>query len=73
MIVDIDAGAPISDRTLAQLSLQGVTGLLYIDLLLQRPGAAPEGVMAAVPSEHYPVIRSVHSNLDVFERSAASS
>lgn len=66
VIVDIDAGAPISDRTLAQLSLQGVTGLLYIDLLQQRPGVAPEGLMAAVPSEHYPVIRSVHSNLDVF-------
>jgi phospholipid/cholesterol/gamma-HCH transport system substrate-binding protein len=66
VIVDIDAGAPISDRTLAQLSLQGVTGLLYIDLLLQRPGATPEGVMVVVPSQHYPVIRSVHSNLDVF-------
>ena len=66
VIVDIDAGAPISDRTLAQLSLQGVTGLLYIDLLLQRPGVSTEGLMVAVPSEHYPVIRSVHSNLDVF-------
>src|SRR4051812_43488794 len=42
VIVDIDSDAPISNRTLAELSLQGVTGLLYIDLLLQRPGALPE-------------------------------
>src|ERR1700758_1271764 len=33
VIVDIDASAPISDMTVAELSLQGVTGLLYIDLL----------------------------------------
>src|SRR5271156_1963450 len=32
VIVDIDATAPISSRTLALLSLQGVTGLLFIDL-----------------------------------------
>ena len=37
-IADIDATTPISDRTLAQLSLQGVTGLLYIDLQQQRAG-----------------------------------
>jgi phospholipid/cholesterol/gamma-HCH transport system substrate-binding protein len=66
VIVDIDASAPISDRTLAQLSLQGVTGLLYIDLLLQRPGALPERLMDPVKSEHYPVIRSIRSNFDVF-------
>jgi phospholipid/cholesterol/gamma-HCH transport system substrate-binding protein len=66
VIVDIDASAPISDRTLAQLSLQGVTGLLYIDLLLQRPGALPERLMDPVASEHYPVIRSVRSNFDIF-------
>jgi phospholipid/cholesterol/gamma-HCH transport system substrate-binding protein len=66
VIVDIDANAPISDRTLAQLAIQGVTGLLNIDLLLQRPGAPPEALMAPVASEHYPVIRSVRSNFDVF-------
>jgi phospholipid/cholesterol/gamma-HCH transport system substrate-binding protein len=66
VIVDIDASAPISDLTLAQLSLQGVTGLLYIDLLLQRPGALPERLMDPVASEHYPVIRSIRSNFDVF-------
>jgi phospholipid/cholesterol/gamma-HCH transport system substrate-binding protein len=66
VIVDIDASAPISDRTLAQLSLQGVTGLLFIDLFLQRPGALPERLMEPVASEHYPVIRSIRSNFDIF-------
>lgn len=65
VIVDIDASAPISDRTLAQLSTQGVTGLLYLDLLLQRPGALPDRLMDPVVSEHYPVIRSIRSNFDV--------
>jgi phospholipid/cholesterol/gamma-HCH transport system substrate-binding protein len=66
VIVDIDASAPISARTLAQLATQGVTGLLNIDLLLQREGTQAEGLMAPVAGEHYPVIRSVRSNFDVF-------
>ncbi|MBV8877178.1 MAG: MCE family protein, partial [Gammaproteobacteria bacterium] len=32
VIVDIDARTPISMHTVAELQLQGVTGLLYIDL-----------------------------------------
>jgi phospholipid/cholesterol/gamma-HCH transport system substrate-binding protein len=66
VLVDIDSETPISDLTLAELSLQGVTGLLYIDLLQQRPGAQVERLMEPVPSEHYPVIRSIHSNFDLF-------
>lgn len=66
VIVDIDSSAPISERTLAELSLQGVTGLLYMDLLQQRPGATTQRLMEPVASEHYPVIRSIHSNFDVF-------
>ena len=66
VIVDIDATAPISERTLAQLSMQGVTGLLFIDLFLQRPGAQQESLMDTISSEHYPVIRSIHSNFDMF-------
>ena len=66
VIVDIDSSAPISDRTLAELSLQGVTGLLYIDLQQLRPGAQTERVMRLTESENYPVIRSVHSNFDLF-------
>lgn len=66
VLVDIDSSAPISERTLAELSLQGVTGLLYIDLQQQRPGAPSQRLMDHVDSERYPVIRSIHSNFDVF-------
>lgn len=62
VIVDIDKKAPISDQTLATLSLQGVTGLLYIDLERDQ-GDKP--VMARVPSQRYPVIRSVQSDFDL--------
>lgn len=63
IIVDVDSSAPVSERTVAELSLQGVTGLLYVDLL----GRADGKVLAdPVPSEHYPVIRSVRSGFDVF-------
>ncbi len=63
IIVDVDSSAPVSERTVAELSLQGVTGLLYVDLL----GRADSKVLAdPVPSEHYPVIRSVRSGFDVF-------
>ena len=63
VIADIDAGTPISDDTLASLSLQGVTGLLYIDLLAH---ADPKRRMQPVPSEQYPVIDSVQSSFDLF-------
>ncbi len=35
VIADIDSNAPVTETTVAELSLQGVTGLLYIDLLGQ--------------------------------------
>ena len=63
VIVDIDSSAPVSKETVAELSLQGVTGLLYIDLLGR---AGPKRLSPPVPSEHYPVIRSVRSNFDAF-------
>lgn len=62
VIVDVDNEAPVSDQTLATLSLQGVTGLLYIDLERDQ-GDKP--VMARVESERYPVIRSVQSDFDL--------
>lgn len=61
VIADIDSATPISRDTLASLSMQGVTGLLYIDLLA---GAENKGRMPPVPSEQYPVIDSVQSNFD---------
>jgi len=63
VIADIEAGTPISDDTLASLSLQGITGLLYIDLLAH---ADPTRRMEPVPSEQYPVIDSVQSSFDLF-------
>jgi phospholipid/cholesterol/gamma-HCH transport system substrate-binding protein len=62
VIVDIDSTAPVSEHTVAQLQLQGVTGLLYIDLKEDRDHkkAAPE-----VESLRYPVIRSAPSDFDV--------
>jgi phospholipid/cholesterol/gamma-HCH transport system substrate-binding protein len=62
VIVDIDDQAPISDKTVAELSLLGVTGLLYIDLL---GDARTKRLSTVVPSERYPVIRSVRSGFDV--------
>ena len=62
VIVDIDSSTPISDKTLAELQLQGVTGLLYIDLQQIRNLPLP----ALVPGIEYPVIRSARSRFDVF-------
>ena len=62
VIVDIDASAPITANTVAQLSLQGVTGLLYIDLT-GRDGN--RSLLPPVPSQQYPVIRSSRSNFDL--------
>ena len=62
VVVDIDSTTPVSTHTVAQLQLQGVTGLLYIDLKEDRDHkkAAPE-----VESLKYPVIRSAPSDFDV--------
>jgi phospholipid/cholesterol/gamma-HCH transport system substrate-binding protein len=62
VIVDIDDQAPISDKTVAELSLLGVTGLLYIDLL---GDAGTKRLSTVVSGERYPVIRSVRSGFDV--------
>lgn len=66
VIVDIDSTTPISERTVAQLSLLGVTGLLYIDLQQETPGKTALKVIEPVPSLQYPVIRSTRSNFDTF-------
>jgi len=62
VIADIDSTAPIDDRTRASLSLQGVTGLLFIDLE-QDPKAQPTGALAQ--GQRYPMIRSRRSDFDV--------
>jgi phospholipid/cholesterol/gamma-HCH transport system substrate-binding protein len=62
VIADIDSTAPIDDRTRASLSLQGVTGLLFVDLE-QDPKAESTGVMEQ--GQRYPMIRSRRSDFDV--------
>ncbi len=62
VIVDIDSATPVSDQSVAQLSQQGVTGVLFIDLLRE---AGTKPLLPAVPSERYPVIRSSKSNIDL--------
>jgi len=61
VITAIDSTTPISARTLAELDLQGLTGLLYIDLQQSARPAPP-----SVPSLRYPVIRAAQSQFDVF-------
>lgn len=63
VIVDIDSSTPISGSTVAELSLQGVTGLLYIDLLREPPGAPGP---PRVPGIEYPVIGARPSRLQSF-------
>ena len=62
VIADIESAAPIDGRTLASLTLQGVTGLLFIDLE-EDPKRRPAGVLAQ--GHRYPVIRSAPSDFDV--------
>jgi phospholipid/cholesterol/gamma-HCH transport system substrate-binding protein len=61
VLADIDSDAPISKDTLAKLSLQGLTGLLFVDLL---KGEGRRDTSPPVPSEKYPVIDTVRSDFD---------
>jgi phospholipid/cholesterol/gamma-HCH transport system substrate-binding protein len=62
VVADIDSTAPIDDRTRASLSLQGVTGLLFVDLE-QDPKADTTGTLEQ--GQRYPMIRSRRSDFDV--------
>jgi phospholipid/cholesterol/gamma-HCH transport system substrate-binding protein len=66
VIVDIEANAPIDGRTRASLSLQGITGLLFIDLKQDGNAAAAAAAPGVLEDGlHYPVIRSAPSDFDV--------
>jgi phospholipid/cholesterol/gamma-HCH transport system substrate-binding protein len=65
VVADIESSAPIDGRTQASLSLQGITGLLFIDLQQDRKATAP-GVIAQ--GLQYPVIPSAPSDFDVLVR-----
>lgn len=64
VIVELDKSTPVKPTTLARLTMQGVTGLLFIDLSQAQPDA--RGINPEVDSDRYPVIRSVASDLDLF-------
>jgi phospholipid/cholesterol/gamma-HCH transport system substrate-binding protein len=63
VIVDIDARTPVSAHTVAELQLQGITGLLYIDL---REDHNQRATIPPVAGLKYPVIQSAPSRFDVF-------
>ncbi|MEO6366374.1 MAG: MlaD family protein [Steroidobacteraceae bacterium] len=63
VVVEIDQSAPISDKTTAEMSLLGITGLLYIDL---RQNTKGREILPPVPSERYPVINTMRSTFDTF-------
>jgi phospholipid/cholesterol/gamma-HCH transport system substrate-binding protein len=62
VIADIESTAPIDGRTQASLSLQGITGLLFIDLQQDHNATAPGPLAQGI---NYPVIRSAPSDFDV--------
>jgi phospholipid/cholesterol/gamma-HCH transport system substrate-binding protein len=63
VLAQIDPTTPVDAHTVAQLSVQGLTGVMFIDLRQAAPSNA-RTLLANVPSEKYPVIASMHSNLD---------
>lgn len=62
VVAEIDNSAPISAATRASLNLQGVTGLLFINLK-EIPDVDKTAPLAK--GERYPVIESVASDFDV--------
>ena len=60
VIADIGVDTPITDDTVARLTLQGVTGLLYVNLEPRDPGSQPP---PRIQGFKYPVIPSQQSQL----------
>ncbi len=61
-IADIESAAPINGHTVASLTLQGLTGLLFIDL---DEDTKATGSRELTRGHRYPVIRSAPSNFNV--------
>lgn len=62
IIANVDSEAPISGATRASLGLQGITGLLYVNLKEVSDAAGAE----LKQGERYPVIESQSSDIDAF-------
>jgi phospholipid/cholesterol/gamma-HCH transport system substrate-binding protein len=63
VVTEIDTSAPISGATRARLGLLGLTGLLFIDLLLDQAASAEQPLPRG---DQYPVIRSAKGDIEVF-------
>jgi len=63
IIVDVEDTAPISSATRASLGLQGVTGLLYVNL---KEATDVDKTKRLRRGERYPVIESKASDFDTF-------
>jgi phospholipid/cholesterol/gamma-HCH transport system substrate-binding protein len=63
VVVEIDKTAPISAATRASLGLQGVTGLLYVNL---KEASDVDRSVPLAQGEQYPVIEAVESDFDAF-------
>lgn len=63
VVAEIDSTAPISSATRASLGIQGVTGLLYVNLK-EQVGADKASPLRV--GKQYPVIESVASDFDAF-------
>jgi phospholipid/cholesterol/gamma-HCH transport system substrate-binding protein len=62
LTLDVVATTPIREDTLAELAVQGLTGIAFVDL---KGGSLESPVLKAIEGEEYPVIRSAPS---FFER-----
>jgi phospholipid/cholesterol/gamma-HCH transport system substrate-binding protein len=63
VLVEVDQRAPISAATRASLGLQGVTGLLYVNL---KEASDVDRNAPLQQGERYPVIEAVESDFDAF-------
>jgi phospholipid/cholesterol/gamma-HCH transport system substrate-binding protein len=63
IIVEVDQTAPISSATRAALGLQGVTGLLYVNLSQAADARKDQPLRQG---ERYPMLESVASDFDTF-------
>lgn len=62
VVADIREETPVTPETVARLALQGVTGLLYVNLQPHVPGSPPPRRVASLK---HPVIPSEQSQFDV--------
>ena len=63
VVVEVDKAAPISAATRASLGLQGVTGLLYVNL---KEASDVDRSAPLAQGDQYPVIEAVESDFDAF-------